>query len=151
MSGKIKRAFLFLLQPKAIPIGLALSLLLYVRDAEAKMIDLVGCYDCWWFSRQALLLFIASVGLLISRLWSLLISLLLSLMVVYSVGKIAFWNNISEVTGAGRILKESLRWSYDTHPELFVEISVAVLISLCAATYLSGSKYRKHMYKRTGI
>jgi hypothetical protein len=149
MNGKVKRTFLSLLHPKAIFFGLTLFLLIYVWDKESKMIEIVGCYDCGWFSRQVLFLFIASLGLLVNRFWGAIISLLLSMKVAYSSGHETFWNNMAEVNGNWRILKESLRWAYQSHPEFFIEIFVAVLIGLYATFFLWRDISRRYSSNRT--
>ncbi len=136
MANKLKKAIIFLLQPKAIIFGVAVFLLIYVHDSERRVMEIVGCYDCGWDTRQAFYLLIASLGLLLGRLWSVIISLLASVKVIYSVGYLAFWNNMAEVRGIGRILKESLRWTYEAHPEYFVEIIIAVLIGSYAASFI---------------
>jgi len=75
-----------LLQAKAIFLGVAIFLLIFVNYEERKSMEIVGCWDCGWNTRQAFYLLIASVGLLIGRFWSVISALLLSLKVTYSVG-----------------------------------------------------------------
>lgn len=120
MANKLKNAITYLLQPKAIIFGVAVFLLIYVHDSERRVQELVGCYDCRWDTRQAFYLLIASLGLLLGRLWSVIISLLAGVKVIYSVGYLALCNNMAEVRGVGRILKESFRWTYEAHPEYFM-------------------------------
>ncbi|HEU0144055.1 MAG TPA: hypothetical protein VFQ47_04655 [Nitrososphaera sp.] len=149
MAGKVKRLIMFLLQPKAIFLGAAIFLFIYVFDNERRVEEIVGCYDCGWDTRQAFYLLIASLGLLLGRLWSVVISLLASVKVIYSVGYLAFWNNMAEVRGVGRILKESLRWTYEAHPEYFVEIIIAVLIGSYATSSIWWHISRRYLSNRT--
>ena len=136
MANKLKKAVIYLLKPKAIFFGAAIFLLIYVSVEERKSMEIVGCWDCGWETRQAFYLLVASAGLLISRFWGAAISLLASVKVIYSVGYVTFWNNMAEVRGVWHILKESLRWTYQAHPEYFVEILIAALISLYAISFL---------------
>jgi len=149
MSGKVNRLILFLLHPKAIFLGVAIFLLIYVFDNERRVQEIVGCYDCGWATRQAFFLLIASLGLLLGRLWSVIISLLASVKVIYSVGYSALWNNIAEVRGGWRILKESVGWTYEAHPEYFAEILLAVLVGSYAISFLWRSISRKYLIRRT--
>jgi hypothetical protein len=88
MIGKVKRLILFLLQPKAIFLGAAIFLFIYVFDNERKAQEIVGCYDCGWDTRQAFFLLIASLSLLFGRLWSVIISSLASVKVFI---QLAMW------------------------------------------------------------
>jgi hypothetical protein len=102
MTGKVKRLILFLLQPKAIIFGIAIFLFIYVLDNERRIQEIVGCYNCGWNTRQAFFLLIASFSLLLGGFWSAIISLLASVKVLYSIGYVAFWNNIPKFAGVGK-------------------------------------------------
>jgi len=146
MTSKLKKATVFLLKPKAIFFGLGIFLLIYVHVEELKVTEIVGCWDCGWGTRQAFFLLVASTGLLIRRFWGAIISLLAGLKVIYSVGYVAFWNNMTEVRGGWRILRESLHWSYQAHPEYFVEIVMAVLICSYALSLLWRDISRRNLF-----
>ena len=136
MANNLKKTVCFLLQPKALLFGVAIFLLIYIHDSERKIIEVAGCYDCRWDTRQALFLLIASFGLLIGRPWGAVISLLAALKVVYSVGSLVCFNNVAEAQGGWRILEASLAWTRETHPEYFVEITAAVLIAAYSAVFI---------------
>jgi hypothetical protein len=148
MADKLKKAIIFLLQPKAIIFGVAVFLLIYVYDSERRVMESVSCYDCGWDTRQAYYLLIASLGLLLDRLWSVIISLFASVKVIYSVGYVAFWN-MAEVRAVGGILKESLRWTYEAHPEYFVEIIIAMVIGSYATSFIWRNISRRYLSNRT--
>src|ERR1051326_2162297 len=128
MAGYLKRLGI----PHVVLLVAAVFLLIYVRYYEYQIEQFAGCYDCGWETRQALYLLLGVAGLLVSRWWSLGISLLLALKVLYSIGSITFWNNIAETHGAWAILKSSLAWSSETHLEFFVLLAMAVIV-LCYA------------------
>jgi len=149
MTGKVKRLILFLLQPKAIIFGMAIFLFICVLDNERRVQEIVGCYDCGWNTRQAFFLLIASCSLLLGRFWSAIISLLASVKVIYSIGYVAFWNNIAEVHGSWRILKESLRWTYEAHQGYFAEFLLAVIVGSYATSFLWRNIFRRYLYQGT--
>ena len=103
-----------------------------------------GCWDCGWETRQAFYLVLGIAGLLVARWWALLISLLLGLKVLYSIGYVCFWNNIAEAHGVWRILKSSLGWSVETHLEFFVELVIAAIVVSYAVLLL-----RRYLSNRT--
>ena len=88
------------------------------------------CWDCGWETRQAIYLVIAALGLLIGRLWSAIVSLIASMKVIITVGLVAFAENLAEVKGVWPILKSSVKWSLESHPEFFVEITLALGIGV---------------------
>ncbi|HEU0143482.1 MAG TPA: hypothetical protein VFQ47_01735 [Nitrososphaera sp.] len=149
MANKLKKAIIFFLKPKAIFFGVAIFLLIYISVEERKSMEIVGCWDCGWETRQAFYLLIASMGILIGRFWGAAISVLASVKVIYSIGAVAFWNNMAEVHGGWRILKESLRWSYQAHPEYFVEILIAMFICSYAVSFLWRNISRRYSSSRT--
>ena len=151
MANKIRKTTLFLLQPKAVIFGVTVFLLFYIHYSEQKTIEFVGCYDCGWDTRQALLLLIASFCLLIGKPWPAVVSLLAALKVIYSVGSLAFFNNVVEAQGGWRILKASLAWTRETHPEYFVEIAVAVLIAAYSAAFIGRKIFRSSVPPGGGI
>jgi len=53
-----------------------------------------------------------------------------SVKVVASVGLVAFAENIAAVKGVWPILRTSIKWSLECHPEFFVEIALALGIGL---------------------
>lgn len=119
--------------------SLSILLFIYVFTAEKNRQSIIGCYDCAWDSRQAFLLVIASILLLINKVGSIAIALLASTKVIYSVSQAAFWNNIAEVTalqGNWLIFKKSVKWTYEARPEYFVEISFAIFISSYCVIFL---------------
>jgi len=128
MAGYLKR----LGTQRILLFAAAVLLLIYVRYYEYQIERFAGCYDCGWETRQAFYLLLGVVGLLVRRWWSLVISLLLVLKVLYAIGRITFWNNIAEKHGALAILKSSLAWSSETHLEFFVLLAMAVIV-LCYA------------------
>ena len=140
MANYFKR----LVTPRAILFVFAIVLLVYVAYNEYQVQKIVGCWDCGWETRQAIYLTLGVAGLLVSRWWALLISLLLGLKVLYSIGHITFWNNFAEVHGVWRILKSSLRWSSDGHLEFFVELVMAAIVVCYAADLL-----RRYVSNRT--
>jgi len=117
MPYNSRRSILFLVKPKAIIWGTAILLLLYVAYRERRTEELVGCWDCGWETRQAFYLLIAASTLSIPRRWPAVVSLLAGVKVLCSVGYLAFWNDITEDIGFWHILKASLRWTYEAHPE----------------------------------
>jgi hypothetical protein len=140
MASYFKR----LLTPRAVLFAVAIILLTYVAYEEREVEKIVGCWDCGWETRQVLYLAFGVAGLLVARWWALLISLLLGLKVLYSIGYVTFWNNIAEVHGVWRILISSLRWSSDGHLEFFVELVMAAIV-VCYAAHL----LRRHVSNRT--
>ena len=128
MAAYLKR----LGNPRVLLLVAAVFLLIYVRYYEYQIENFAGCYDCGWETRQAFYLLLGVVGLLVRRWWSLAISILLALRVLYAIGRITFWNNIAETPGALAILKSSLAWSSETHLEFFVLLAMAVIV-LCYA------------------
>jgi hypothetical protein len=131
MASYFKR----LLTPRATLFAVSIVLLTYVAYEEREVEKIVGCWDCGWETRQAFYLVLGVAGLLVARWWALLISLLLGLKVLYTIGHITLWNNFAEVHGVWRILKSSLRWSSDGHLEFFVELVMAVIV-VCYAVQL---------------
>jgi hypothetical protein len=148
MASKLKKAIIFLLQPTAIIFGVAIFLLIYVYDSERRVMESVSCYDCGWDTRQAYYLLMASLGLLLGRLWCVIISLFASVKVIYSVGYVAFWS-MAEVRVVGGILKESLRWTYEAHPEYFVEIIIVMVIGSYATSFIWRNISRRYLSNRT--
>ena len=144
MPYNSRRSILFLVKPKAIIWGTAILLLLYVAYRERRTEELVGCWDCGWETRQAFYLLIAASTLLVPRRWPAIVSLLAGVKVLYSVGYLAFWNNITEVNGFWHILKASLRWTYEAHPEFFVAIAVALVVMCFAISFLRLHTSRRH-------
>lgn len=140
MTSYFKRLF----TPRAILFAVAVVLLAYVAYKEREVEKIVGCWDCGWETRQALYLVLGVAGLLVARWWALLISSLLGLKVLYSIGYVTFWNNIAEVHGVWRILKSSLGWSAETHVEFFVELVMAAIVVCYAAQLL-----RRYVSNRT--
>jgi hypothetical protein len=128
----------------AVLFAIAVLLLIYVSYNEYQVEKSVGCWDCGWETRQAFYLVLSVAGLLVARWWALLISMLLGLKVLYSIGHITFWNNFAEVHGFWRILRTSLRWSSDGHLHLFVELAMAAIV-VCYAAHL----LRRYVSNRT--
>jgi hypothetical protein len=151
MTSEVKRLILVLLRPKAIFLGAAIFLFIYVLDNERRIEAIVGCHVCGWDTSQAFLLPIAATALLIGRFWGLVISLLASLKVIYSIGYLALWSNFAEARGLWHIWKASLNWTFETHPEYFAEILLAVLIALYAARFLWQPVSRKYLSNSDGI
>jgi len=151
MANKLKKTVRFLLQPKAVILWAAVFLLIYVHDSERRVIEVAGCYDCWWDTRQALLLLIASLGLLTGRAWSVGISLAAALKVIYSIGSVACFNNVAEAQGGWRTLKASLAWTREAHPEYFVEIAAAALIAAYSAAFIRRRIFRRSSPSGGGI
>jgi uncharacterized membrane protein YjjB (DUF3815 family) len=145
MPHSFKTAILFLLNSKTVICGVAILLLMYVASREHQTEGFVGCWDCGWQTRQAFYLLIAASTLLLANWWASVISLLAGAKVLYSVGHLPFWNNMAEVHGVWRILKASLRWTSETHPEFFVEISLALVISSRAISLLGQHISRRHL------
>ena len=140
MARYLKR----LVTPRVILFVVAVALLIYVAYDEYQVEKIVGCWDCGWETRQAFYLVLGIVGLLLARWWALLISMLLGLKVLYSVGYVTFGNNFAEVHGVWRILKSSLRWSSEAHLEFFVELVMAAVV-VCYAAHL----LRRYLSNRT--
>ncbi|HUQ34545.1 MAG TPA: hypothetical protein VM095_20660 [Pyrinomonadaceae bacterium] len=146
MTDKIKKTLLFLLYPKAIGLGIAIFLYFLARDFESKR--MVCCWDCGWDSGQASILIIASLGLVLNKLWSVMISLFLSIIVAYSVGYVAFCNNLAEAHETWQIVIVSMKWTAESHPEYFIEVIVAALISSYSIYFLCQNISRKYLSNR---
>ena len=140
MMKPIKSTLLFLFQPKAILFGISIFLFIYVYVSEWRDNHAFGCYDCGFYTRQVLLLLTASSVLLIKRTWSVIISLLCSLKIVYTIGYLAFWNMAirSDVSHPNNliILRDSISWAYEWKPILFIELIIALIIIIYAKVFL---------------
>ena len=122
------RHFRWLVTPRVLLFVAALALLTYVAYKEYQIQKIAGCWDCGWETRHAFYLALAVAGLLIARWWTLSLSLLLALKVLYVMGHDTFWNNRVETHGVWPIVKSSLQWSADTHLEFFVLLVVATIV-----------------------
>ena len=154
MHRKAKRAILYLIKPKAIFFGIAIFLLIQARYYEAN--SDVCCFDCTWTSRHALFLVIASLGLILSRPWTLFISLIAGVKVTYAIGYQAFFNHvINDETQKPwlrwSIIKESLKDTLTYRPLYFIEISVALIIIFWSGVALSRYIFQKLSIRHNGL
>jgi|SRR5947209_1548731 len=152
MYGKAKQTILFLLKPKAILFGIAIFLLGQALDHDSYRE--VCCFDCNWTSRHASFLVIASVGLILSKPWTLFISLLTGVKVAYSVGYAAFLNHAgaSDVSSLRwSIIKPSLEDTLTYRPLYFIEIGIAVIIVLWSGVALLGYVFQKLSLRANSI
>jgi hypothetical protein len=147
MIDKIKQAILFLLKPKAIVLGLAIFYFFLVHDFESKKV-LNTCWDCRSVG-EPLLIVLSALGLVLNKWWSVMVSLLLSLLVVYFVGHIAFWNNFAEAHETWQILRVSMKWTAETHPQYFIDVVVAALMGSYSLYFLYRNISRKYLDNRT--
>lgn len=140
MMSRIKSAFLTLFQPKAILFGISIFLFVYVSVLEQRSNQAFGCWDCGFDTRRVFLLLVASFTLLIERNWSVIISLLASLKIVYTISYLAFWNMAirSDVSNQSNlmILSDSISWAYEWKPILFAELIVGLIILISAILLL---------------
>lgn len=149
---RIKSKLLFLLQLRAILVGISAFIFGYVYITEMRENLAFGCYDCGFYIRQVFLILIASAALLVNRNWSLIISLLASLKVIYSIGYQTFWNlqirdSVNQESfnqmSSWIIFRDSLIWSLETHPIWLVELLIVSIVFFYAISLL----WKKHSYK----
>ena len=123
------------LAPKLVICCITLLLVIYIAYHELLIESVAGCWDCGWETRDAVLLFGSAALLLMPKWWAAALSFVASIKVIVWVGMVAFWNNIALKT-FWPILKSSVAWSYRGHPEFFVEIGIAFLLTWTSANYL---------------
>jgi len=157
MVKRIKSAFVFLLQPKAVLFGISVFLFAYIFVTELRFESTWGCYNCGFNTRQAFLILIASFFLLIKRNWTVSIALLASLKVIYSIGFIIFWNKTIRSYPTNHltnwaILYDSITWSYyELEVIWFVELSIALIIFIYALLFLQQRFREKFLFRQTNL
>jgi hypothetical protein len=149
----IKSTLLSFFHPKAILFGISVFIFGYIYVTELRGNFAFGCYDCGFLTRQAFLVLVASAALLVKRNWSVIISLLCSLKVLYTIGYVTFWNraiiggdSISQLN-CWTVLKESIALSYETNSILFVELFITSIIIAYAILFLCESFSQKFLRK----
>jgi hypothetical protein len=134
---------------KALLIAAAVVLFVYIRQRENQINEFAGCYDCGWNMRQALLLVIGTVFLLFNRVWTAVVSFIAGLKVIYSIGYVAFFNNVMEVHGLRQILRTSVHWTFELAPERFIELLLAIVVIVVSGRIVA-RHYRAGGARSTG-
>jgi hypothetical protein len=137
--------------PKVALIAGALVLFVYIYHRENQINEFAGCYDCGWDMRQALLLVIGTVFLLFHRIWAGAVSFLAGLKVIYSIGYVTFFNNFMEVHGMWQIVRTSVYWTVEIHPERFIELLMAIVVIVLSIRIIIRRYRRRSAYSIGGI
>lgn len=149
--NQIKSAFLTLFQPKAILFGISIFLFIYVSVLEVRATQAYGCWNCGFDLRYGFLLVIASSTLLVKKHWSVIISLLASLKVVYTFGYLTLWNTELRTDSTSNlsiwmVLQDSISFSYEWNSIMFIELFIALAISIYAILFLWKSVSQKYLH-----
>jgi hypothetical protein len=124
-----KRILTALLKPKAIVFGACIFIWVFVSYHEREIERFSGCWDCGWDSGSYL-----SNGCCYRTLDRKVMVcdhfIVASMKVLMTIGLVAFAENMREVKGVWPILRSSVRWSNESHPEFFVEIILALGIGV---------------------
>jgi hypothetical protein len=134
MKHRIKQALLFLLKPKAMILGFAIFNLYWMSWREShidwQFLNYHGYYEN---THRAILLLLASLGLLLNRWWSLLIAGSLGGWIVYVLvfRALAGVSNAHDVPMFSQFALRNWWLSMDTwQPQYIIQIALALVV-LC--------------------
>jgi hypothetical protein len=161
----MKRLISWFLDPKAVIFGLVLlhvmAMLVYEIRTEQMFAALqrqgVAPPEHWSMARnmvEPVLLLVASIGLVIDRLWGYVVALLSSGAIIFEVGYLG----LRAVSGAFDIPMTSseVYWRWFTmtsfgQPQYLFELGLAILIMLYATIILCRTLYRRRAHTPRGI